>query len=189
MSLPDQVQDHELPELLSRILAGEAELFRQLVRRFQPALLRQAYYLTGSWDDAEDITQTTLIRLYQALPNYKLTRPFLPWLYTIHRNNCRSFHYRRQLERLLFFRIHAVDPPTTSQKSSESFDQPEKIWECVQRLSWKQKLAFVYLEVEQRSVADAAEQMGCSVATVRVHLMRSKQNLRSMLRKCGIHDE
>ena len=56
---------------------------------------------------------------------------------------------------------------------------------CIDDLSWKQKTAFILMNIEGYSSKEAAERMDCSDATARVHLNRAKNNIQKKLRKLG----
>jgi RNA polymerase sigma-70 factor (ECF subfamily) len=52
-------------------MAGDLEAFDELVRRYRPAVLAVAYQVSGSWDDAEDVTQETFLTVLKALPTLR----------------------------------------------------------------------------------------------------------------------
>lgn len=167
------------------ILAGDASQFRHIVDAYRQPLLRVAFRFTGNWQDAEELAQTTFIRVYRSLYQYKQALPFEPWLFRIHLNNCKSFHRKRQWERL--FRIPFGDVTATSASEVRDPTIEQRIAEAVAMLPWRQKAAFSLIELEENSIAEAAQLMGCAEATVRVHLHRAKQTLRKQLG--GLFDE
>ncbi|MDK9698610.1 MAG: RNA polymerase sigma factor [bacterium] len=142
--------------------------------------MKTAYHFTGSWDDAEDITQTTFIKAYYNLAKFDVSRPFRPWLFQIHLNNCRSFYRRRRWELLLRMPLQKAEAKLTGKAADP--DSEEKIRAQIDRLSWQQRAAFLLHEVEGYPPEECAESMKCSVATFRVHLFRAKQTLQKRLR-------
>jgi RNA polymerase sigma-70 factor (ECF subfamily) len=80
--LPDQA-------LMRRVQAGEAALFAELVRRYQPALLRVARSRLGRTDWAEDAVQETFLAAFKGRHTYREAYSFRTWLWTILLNQCR----------------------------------------------------------------------------------------------------
>lgn len=83
-TLPDQA-------LMRRVQAGEASLFAELVRRYQPALLRVARSRLGRDDWAEDAVQETFLAAFKARDTYREPYSFRTWLWTILLNKCRRW--------------------------------------------------------------------------------------------------
>ena len=172
--------------MVAQVLAGDASQFRQVVDAWQRTLLRMAYRFTGNWADAEEITQTTLIRVYRSLSSFKPGNPFEPWLFRIHLNNCRSYCTRRKWERLL--RVPLTDLiETPAAKAAHDSGIDRQITQAVEMLPWRQRSVFSLIELEEFSINEAAELLGCAEATVRVHLHRAKQTLKKRLK--GLFDE
>ncbi len=157
------------------------------MQEWKDELLKLAFHFTHDWNDAEEIAQTTFIKVYRNLQQYDRSRPFRPWILRIHLNNCRS-HYRKiQFERLFFTGLISAQSIATP---SDSSDITEPIIQsAIDHLSWKQRSVFVMIEIEAQSVEATAEMLQCASSTVRVHLMRAKQNLQNRLKKAGISYE
>jgi len=79
--------DIETPELLRRAAEGDEEAFVALYRRFQGAIYRFAWRMTGSREAAEDVTQETFLAIVRGPGRYEEGRgPFGAYLYGIARN-------------------------------------------------------------------------------------------------------
>ncbi len=57
-------------DLVRRALDGDSKAFTTLAHRHTPACLRFASRMLGTREDAEDVTQDTLVRAYRALAVY-----------------------------------------------------------------------------------------------------------------------
>jgi RNA polymerase sigma-70 factor (ECF subfamily) len=176
-----------MDDVIRKILEGDKEQFRIILREYNEELLRIAYHFVQNWDDAKDITQDTFIKVYHSLKGYNPERPFKPWIYRIHLNQCKSA-YRRHKRHVA---AHVpLDPSTkATQETREFADEEAIIMYHVQSLSPKQKSAFLLVEIEGYSSREAAEIVGCSDSTLRVHLARAKQSLRKKLEDSGIRHE
>lgn len=60
--------------------AKQAEIFRGLVEPYTKTLYRAAWRLTGTPEDAEDLVQELLVRLYPKTKEMQKIEKLLPWL-------------------------------------------------------------------------------------------------------------
>lgn len=73
--------------LLSR--AGVDGSFAELVRRHQARVLRLAFRYVGDLALAADVAQSTFVKVFHALPQYRARGTFKAYLYRILLNQCR----------------------------------------------------------------------------------------------------
>ena len=66
--------------LLGRARRGEAAAFEQLYRWFERPVFTLALRLTGQREDAQDILQDTMLKLFDKLSEYRGDAPFWGWL-------------------------------------------------------------------------------------------------------------
>jgi DNA-directed RNA polymerase specialized sigma24 family protein len=71
-------------ELISRARAGDGEAFRALTQPYRRELQVHCYRMLGSFQDAEDALQDTLLAAWQGLGGFQ------------GRASIRTCHYRRQ---------------------------------------------------------------------------------------------
>jgi len=69
--------------LVERTLAGDAEAFEALVRRYEERAWWAAYHLLGDAEEARDIAQEAFLRAYKALARFDFGMSFYTWLYRI----------------------------------------------------------------------------------------------------------
>src|SRR5262245_28188485 len=70
-------------DLVDRARAGDAAAFGQLVRRHQQRIHRLALHMLRDKAEAEDVTQETFIRAYQALKRFDGRSEPYTWFYRI----------------------------------------------------------------------------------------------------------
>jgi RNA polymerase sigma-70 factor (ECF subfamily) len=76
-------------QLMRQAQAGDRAAFAEIVRRYQPALLRVAKSRLGRVDWAEDAVQETLLAAFKWRDSYRESHNFRTWLWTILLNQCR----------------------------------------------------------------------------------------------------
>src|SRR5271167_4142440 len=75
--------------LISRILAGETDLYHELIRPYERMVYLTIFTMLRNETDAEDGAQDTLINAYRSLKNFRGEAKFSTWLVTIAMNEGR----------------------------------------------------------------------------------------------------
>jgi RNA polymerase sigma-70 factor (ECF subfamily) len=81
--------------LLEDARRGDERAFSQLVASYRPALQAHCYRMLGSFQDAEDALQETLLNAWRALPRFEGRSSLKSWLYRIATNACLKVIERR----------------------------------------------------------------------------------------------
>ena len=74
--------------LISKARAGDGEAFRELTEPHHRELLVHCYRMLGSFQDAEDALQDTLLAAWRGLGGYEERASLRTWLYRIATNTC-----------------------------------------------------------------------------------------------------
>ncbi len=83
--------------LIAKAKRGDRDAFGKLYISYLPGIYRYIFFRVGQrQEDAEDLSQTTLIRAWEAIGNYSIRKAsFRAWLYTI-AHNVVIDHYRER---------------------------------------------------------------------------------------------
>jgi RNA polymerase sigma-70 factor (ECF subfamily) len=74
-------------KLIVRFQDGDINAYNELVDRYKDRLLNFVFRYFNNREQAEDVVQETLIKLYTHASYYKNIAKFSTWLYTIAKNN------------------------------------------------------------------------------------------------------
>src|SRR6266849_7682257 len=85
-------------ELVAAALAGERERFGELVERYQGRLVNYPFRLLRNADDAHDLAQEVLVKVYQVLDRYDPQYKFSTWLFRVAQNAAIDQIRRRRLK-------------------------------------------------------------------------------------------
>jgi RNA polymerase sigma-70 factor (TIGR02960 family) len=98
-------------DLISKARAGDGDAFRELTEPHRRELQVHCYRMLGSFQDAEDALQDTLLSAWQALGGFEGRASLRTWLYRIATNRClnalRSARRRPAKE----WDVPGVEPP------------------------------------------------------------------------------
>lgn len=167
-------------ELIEDALSGDNESFEQLLRPYRSGLLNTAYRMTGNEEDAGEICQEAIIKIYRHLRSFKTDRSFKSWIYKIMINTAYDF----LKEKKRFEQVVREQPEAAAYREHN----PEKhflntkireiIYRCLPRLTPKERAVFSLRDGEGLSIKEAAVVLGCSGLSVRVHLSRARKKIR-----------
>lgn len=66
--------------LVQRAQRGEASAFEQIYRRFERPVFTLALRLTGEREEAQDVLQDTMLKLFDRIGEFRAESPFWGWL-------------------------------------------------------------------------------------------------------------
>jgi RNA polymerase sigma-70 factor (ECF subfamily) len=98
-------------DLITRARAGDGDAFRELTESHRRELQVHCYRMLGSFQDAEDALQDTLLAAWQGLGGFEGRASIRTWLYRIATNRC--LNARRSADRrpAKEWDIPGVEPP------------------------------------------------------------------------------
>ncbi len=175
-------------ELIRRSQAGDPTAFEQLIFRYDRNVLAIAARFTQNSDDAKDIYQESLIRVYKGLAGFEHKSEFTTWLYRIVTNVCLTFKERKRRLNTVslqeekeeaFSEIPSGGPGTDAGLHGEEIDR--RIRSALQELSPKQRLVFTLRHYQEYKVKEIAVMMECAEGTVKKYLFEATQKMRDRL--------
>ncbi|MDQ2757089.1 MAG: sigma-70 family RNA polymerase sigma factor [Actinomycetota bacterium] len=151
-------------------------------------LLRVAKTLTGSWADAEDLVQDTLVRAYRAIDRFDGAHP-RAWLLTILRNTNISSHRRQRPDLAPEVSDLEGQRAAFGAATSRSPEQTVTDWaldDCLESallaLAPRFRTVLLLVDADQLTYAETAQVLGVPVGTVMSRLSRARDRVRRDLR-------
>jgi RNA polymerase sigma-70 factor (TIGR02960 family) len=98
-------------DLISRARAGDGDAFRELTEPHRRELQVHCYRMLGSFQDAEDALQDTLLAAWQGLGGFEGRASIRTWLYRIATNRCLNALRAASRRPAREWDIPGVEPP------------------------------------------------------------------------------
>lgn len=183
-------------QLVQRAQAGDLAAFEALAGRHEQRVYSLALRMLRQEQDAEDVTQQSLLSALEHLDGFRGEASFSTWLLRIATHAALKIIRKRQgLDTV------SLEAATEEQDGFESVPHPEYIadWrqspeqlvhqheirglldEALAKLDERHRLVFLLRDVEGFSVKETAESLGLSEANVKVRLLRARLQLREQL--------
>jgi RNA polymerase sigma factor (sigma-70 family) len=168
-------------QVIERILAGDLESFRILVRRYEAPLCRLVRNLTRDPNDWEDLAQDVFLTAYKHLASFDGRQASFPtWLFTIARNKC--FNTLKKRRPQITEALPEEPDPRTPDLSLCEKEWYRQLDAALDALPFEQKTAFVLAEIQELPLDEIGRIEGVPLGTVKSRLSRAKEKLRSFLR-------
>jgi len=170
-------------ELLERIGNGSKTAFGILTERHAMRAYRVAYRIVGQREDAEDIVQDVLLKLWREPWRYNALAggTFSSWLYRVINNAAFNLIKRRKFEHPDSKAVEQASDDGEQLKEMELREVKRQVEKALQSLSPRQQQAVVLCVYEGFSNREAAEVMEVSIAALQSLLVRAKANLKVQL--------
>lgn len=174
--------------LLDEAQRGSTGAFNALVRRYERSVHNVAVRLVGRTGAADEVTQDTFLRAYNALDRFQ-GGDFRPWVLRIATN--RSYDELRRRRRAPdSFEELAYEPPlawTTLSRHEdpmarvERLELAETLAAALAQLPFDQRVAVVLSDVQGYPYDEISTIIGVPYGTVKSRLSRARARLRTIL--------
>lgn len=149
------------------------ETFERLARTYGDSVFRVACHALGSRADAEDVSQTVLLKLYQADKPFASDDHAKHWLLRVTVNECRRL--LRTTWRTRTLPLEDYDGPATPP------DDHSDVLAAVMALEPKYRLCVYLYYYEGWPVREVAQALRTKESTVQTRLARAREKLKQTL--------
>lgn len=197
MNPPDEPASIDDDRLMIAIQERGSQAFETLVDRYQRPLINFFYSNTRDIQFAEDLTQETLLRVYDQAWDYLPTGRFRGWMFRIARNLLIDNIRRRSHDALIKSIRGTGDEQCVLAglagemlAPDEQADQRELaalVDELLQELPEEQRLTFTLHHFADLSLPEVGEILHSNTATTKSRLRLAREKLREKLSARGVH--
>ena len=178
--------------LVERCRASDDAAFGEVVARYKNKIYNYLYRMTGSAEDAEDLTQEVFVRMYTSLDSFRGQSSLNTWLFRIAGNLCID-RFRRAKNRTPTYSLDAPacgDTEQTREIADETYaphrllengEMAEQIAAALGKLPDKLRATLLLHDIEGMPYEEIAQAVGCPLGTVKSRLFNARLQLRQHL--------
>lgn len=169
--------------------------FEKSLSPFLPKLYKRAYHLTQSQDEAQDLLQELLLKLYEQPSRLEEVKELEPWLMRILYNLFVDRWRKQKLEHVFVsldddenvsqtLEIDLVEATTsdiTPEKAAMKGDFYNNLQEGLLRLTADHRILIVMHDIEGHTLNEIQEELSLPLGTIKSRLHRARTNLREIL--------
>ncbi len=158
--------------ILQMAIQGDEKAFREIYDMLSGKMYSLCVRYTGNTNDANDVFQEGLIRLYRNLNKYQGTGSFEGWARRIFVNSC--LDYLKSKQKLLYTELSENnDVPTPELSGIEKLTQDDLL-KIIQQLPSGYRLVVNLYLVEGYNHKEIGEMLGISEGTSKSQLSRAR---------------
>lgn len=181
---------------------GDDRAFETLICKYERLIWRTAYTTAGNTEDAADLTQEILLRVWHGLPTFRGNARFLTWLVRIARNTCCDYLRKKQrtppTQPLELMPDTEEDAPHAEMHDPAPDADPHAVYSrredralvhaAMARLSEEHRMMIVMRDINGDTYETIAAALGLEVGTVKSRLSRARAHLRQLLAESGFFE-
>ena len=178
-------------QIVERALAGDADAFGEIVRRWERRIFALTYGILGREEDARDATQETFIAAFRNLSGFRGDAKVSSWLHRIAVNQCITRQRRAKVRGETSLEGQAED--NGAQFAAPMHESPARIVEgrerteavrrAVSALPPELREVLVLKEFEELTFQEIADTLQVPLSTVKSRLYTALKQLRLRLEK------
>ena len=180
-------KEDELSNLIGAFLGGGTETFEKIARLITADIVNITYRYVGNVEDAKDICQEVLLKIYKQLKSFRGASKVSTWIYRITVNSSIDFLRRRKKNVSLEEAITKSDNSADKMlEHIENKDIHQRVKESLKKLPLRQKNVIILKHYEGLKIKEISKVLGCSESSVKTHLTRAVKNLK---KEMGVYHE
>ena len=165
--------------------AGHAERgFRLLMEKYQVRLYWQIRRLVYDHEDANDVLQNCMVKVFRSIHTFEGKSKLYTWLYRIATNEAITFINRKKTN--IAAPLDSTGQPLSEQlRADPYFEGSEaqlKLQAAIAQLPDKQKLVFNLRYFDEMSYADMSEVLGTSEGALKASFHHAVKKIESYLK-------
>jgi len=176
-------------ELIARFQEGDEQAYIELVNRYRNKLITFVYRFVNEFEQAEDIVQDALLKLYTHKHYYRNIAKFSTWIYTIAGNLAKTELRKKKQRKVISisqmgpedrdYEIPSVAPDTDETAQSEYIEKT--IQAAIQKLPLHFRTVTILRDIQELSYEEISKIVDVPLGTVKSRINRARLQLQKEL--------
>ena len=183
-------------QIIDRLKNGDSQALKLLMELHQDYIYTLVIQMVKSVHASEELTQDIFIKVYNKINTYEERSKFTTWLYTITYRTCLNYLEKKKI---VFTETDLMSTDEREAKNIESYsnlsqreewgdatDTEEKqkiLWDAIDILPSVQGVIITLHYLQQFSIREIADMIQLPLNTIKTHLHRGRNTMRSILLK------
>lgn len=185
------IKDNEL-WLIEQSRKGNVDAFEELIKNHKKSAYNIALRMLRNVEDAEDISQEALIKVFKSIDKFNMQSTFKVWMYRIVVNACLDFKRKKVINS--FSIDEAKNGDGNSQMYTEIKDDTNNpdilieqkfnqkiVSDSVNKLEDDFKTVIILRDIQGFSYNEIAEILSCNLGTVKSRINRARIKLKEII--------
>ena len=173
--------------LIDRILAGESNLYAQLVDRYKSYVFTITLKVLLVKPEAEEAAQDAFIKAYHGLNGFNRESKFSTWLYRIAFNTAISYK-RKQRHTFQSLESTIIEYRQEGEGMLEKSDRKKYLQQAMAKLSESDRTALTLFYMQEFSLEEIAEITNMQANTIKVKVHRARLRIAEELKNILNHE-
>ncbi len=178
--------------LIKKAQNGDSQAFNYLIKGYFKKLYNIAYRMSNNADDAADMTQEIMIKLFKNISSYSGDSKFSTWVYRVATNTCldelkkikrhRNYSIDKEIETDDGdFTGEIEDTAPTAEQLAEQNELKSIVKSAISMLSPDYKAIIILRDIQGLSYGEIAQVLGCTNGTVKSRISRARAQLKIII--------
>ncbi|RKD33168.1 RNA polymerase sigma factor [Thermohalobacter berrensis] len=179
--------------LIAESIKGNIDAFEKLIEKYEKTAYNIALKMLKNHEDAMDISQEALIKVYKSISKFNRKSAFSTWLYRIVVNTCIDFLNKKKKK------VFSIDNPITTETGEikreiedntytpeviiDRKETKEIIYDSIDKLDTIYKTVIILRDIQGFSYKEIAQILDCSIGTVKSRISRGRKILKKIIVK------
>ena len=176
-------------QLIARFQSGDERAYIELVNRYRDRLINFVFPFLGDFEQAEDVVQETMLKLYEKKHYYREIAKFSTWIYTIARNLANTELRKKKRRKTTYisrmtkddrqYDIPAIQADLNQNLQNEFIR--DRIHAAIKELPEHFKTVIILRDIQELSYDDISNIVGVPLGTVKSRINRARLQLQAEL--------
>lgn len=177
--------------LILKSLKGDVTSFERLIKDYQKMAYNVAYRIMGNEEDAKDMTQEALIKVYRKLDSFRMDAQFSTWLYRIVMNTCKDELRKKKMKVISIDQSIETDDGKMHMDLEDEGLHPDEllvqketqseVHAALQEVSEKNRVVVVLRDIKGFSYQEISDIIDVPVGTIKSRISRGRNELKTVL--------
>jgi RNA polymerase sigma-70 factor (ECF subfamily) len=169
--------------LIKKCVDGDLKSFDQLISRYERNAFAMALRYLGNYDDASDVTQEALIKVYKNISKFRFEASFTTWLYRIVINTAKDFLKKKNREKVVSIdetqkEFKDENKDQNPQEHTERQEVKSEVHRALDKISENYRMVIVLKDIQGFTYDQISEMLEIPIGTVRSRISRGRVELK-----------